>query len=143
MNPRKDRSHLFKKDTKPFKELEGASGSESSRNSCLGRGYHTSLLFKENIVTFGGEYNSDQTGAASIGIYDIKNDRWSYVETNLPPRFGHTACAFEDSKIIIYGGQSCDESMEGKAINTLVIGVGMNENSQGIEERESWSVTFF
>lgn len=133
MNPKKDRSHLFKKNTRPFKELEGASGSESSRNKCVGRGYHTSLLFKENIVTFGGEYNYDQAGAASIGIYDIKTDKWSHIETNLPPRFGHTACAFEGNKIIIYGGHSCDESMEGKAINTLVIAVGTNENQQGTE----------
>ena len=132
MNSEKDRSHLFKQYPKVLCQQDPISGSESSRSKCVGRGYHTSLLVKDHIFTFGGNCDGDQSDISSIAIYDIKNDKWEYVKTDLPTRYGHTACGFDGNKIIIYGGQSCDESMEEKPINTIIIAIEMmNENHQG------------
>jgi len=136
MNSQKDRSHLFRQYPKVVHSQETISGLKSARNKCVGRGYHTSLLVRDHIFTFGGDCDVDQSDISSIAIYDVKNDKWEYVKTDLPTRYGHTACAFDQNKIIIYGGQSCDELMEDKPINTLIIAVEMNENNQ--EVRLEW-----
>jgi len=69
------------------------------------RKFHTSTLFKDYIITYGGDSGSGELD--DIILFDCKKNAWRSVETSegIPTvRQGHTACLYQDNTIIIFGG---------------------------------------
>lgn len=83
------------------------------------RSRHTSLIYQDYIITFGG-FNSIPLN--DIDIYDINKNIWinfSIKGDNLDPRYGHTMCLTQDHKIIIFGGYNYNQVMKEIGILTV------------------------
>jgi len=69
------------------------------------RWLHTSTLYKHYVITYGGF--SHLFGKTDIIIFDMETFEWHkpLIEGVQPDaRCGHTACLWDNDKIIIFGG---------------------------------------
>jgi len=72
------------------------------------RAYHSSTLFKNFIIIFGG-YNGGMEALNDIIVFDILKNTWFSVTPtgDLPTgRYGHTVCNYGNDKAIVFGGLS-------------------------------------
>jgi N-acetylneuraminic acid mutarotase len=88
----------------------------------LQRSSHTVNLFNEKIYVFGGEHNPRIPINNHLLVYDLKSNKWEYIESNnnnLKPRLGHASCQNGD-KLFLFGGRTGFEMGE-SSLNDLFV----------------------
>lgn len=73
------------------------------------RNCHSAIVYSKYMIIFGGkEGDGKRRYVNDIHILDLDALSWccpAKINGNLPePRMGHTACLFDENKMIVYGG---------------------------------------
>jgi len=97
-----------------------------------GRSLHTSTLLDHYIITIGGVFDSDQQEIEpeEISIFNILTYQWqraSITGVKITRCYGHTACLFNESQIILYGGDD-----ERRASKNEVLVITMTQDRENI-----------
>jgi len=71
------------------------------------RYFHTSVLYKEYMITYGGYSDKEEDTLGDIKVLNLK--KRCYETFNLkgeipPPRYRHSACLIDSNKILVFGG---------------------------------------
>ena len=74
--------------------------------------HHTSTRVKNHVVTYAGKSGlSSDLDLSTVTALDLDKLSTQYIESDSKtpePRCGHTACLFNENKILIYGGHIVD-----------------------------------
>jgi len=70
---------------------------------------HTSVVFKHYIITCGGSKDSDGFDDAfgDIVVFNVNTYEWRRAKTKghpVAPRYAHTACLYNEDKMVVFGG---------------------------------------
>jgi len=86
------------------------------------RSFHTSSLFKNYMITYGGYSNSSKKALADIKVLNLKRN--SFEEFRLEGdepclRERHSACLIDPNKILVFGGCCNGEILHETAMITV------------------------
>lgn len=92
------------KASKPRAIWNEIQSSNDSGKRCL----HSSIVFRHYIITFGGGGTDGiEEALNNVIVFDMDSYEWHEAEIKgFKPesRWGHSACLYEDSKMIVFGG---------------------------------------
>ena len=102
---------------------------------------HTSTVFKHYIITYGGSKDREgyDDSFGDIVVFDINTYEWKRAKTKghpLAPRYAHTACLYNEDKMVVFGGH-CNITLDQTLFLTLD-----EENSKNLDDLRSNNLFF-